>query len=239
MISLETYYLSGLPIKLENKLGKIYQPTIKYLIENDIDSVDFIKPFYICRIDLIENADKELKDFDIFFSQQKELLNELIKRLKILYRTEDIEVKESIRAIIVDDRFLINRDNYTYLADIVLEMMYATREKPKKKEVKYTNPYLQETWEKLQKYREQQEKKNELQIADIMNMLIHMGDGFDYDKVLNLTYYQMMNSYITLRIKDGYKEFMMYKTSGQFNIEKDIKNWMSEVKLKKSNYSQK
>lgn len=241
MIGLESYYLSGLPIPLQYNLGKIFPLNIRYMFENNIDYDEFVRPFLI-RIDLFDFKVDGLCDFDLFFSsfnESDELLNLLIDKLKILYRTDNVKAISSIRIIIVNDKIMINRENYTYLADVALEMMYATKIKPKKTQSKYKNKYLQATWEKLQKYRKKEEEKKSLQLSDILNTLIHISNNFDYDKVLNLTYYQVMNSYITLTKKIGYDEFMMYKTSGQFKIEQNVKHWSNETKIKKSIYSKK
>lgn len=241
MMNLETYYLMGLPIPLQYKLGTIYPPTIKYMLENNVSYDDFLKPFLI-RVDILEKPNDSIKDLDLLFSKvgdTNSLINLLVDSLKIIYKTENIRIHEEICIITIDDKFMIHRDNYTYLADIVLEMMYVTRVKPSKKETKYKNKQLQETWEKLQKYREKEKKKKELKLVDILNMLIHVNQDFNYDKVLNLTYYQVMNSYITLSKKEGYNEYMMYKTSGQFEMGKDLKHWSLETKVKKSAYSEK
>lgn len=238
MISLETYYLTGMPILLKDGLGTIHPFTIRYMIENNLDYGEFMRPFLI-RKDLLEDMPDDIYDFDLFFitSNSEEMMENLVNSLKILYKTEDVKVMNTIKIILINNEIIIKKENFTYLADVILEMMYATRVKPKKRIQKYKNPQLQATWEKLQRYREKEEKKKELNMADIMNMLIHINSTFDYDKVLNLTYYQMMNSYLTLMRKDSYDEFVMYKTSGQFKIEKDVKHWTVESKIKKSAYS--
>lgn len=238
MIGLETYYLSGLPIPLKNQLGKIYPLTIRYMLENGIDYNDFLKPFLI-RSDMVENINRKICDLDLFFDMKDEtLLDLLVCNLKILYKTDNVEKFPSIKTITINNSIMITKHNYTYLADVVLEMMCATRVKPEEKKQKYKNAQLQATWEKLQRYREKEEKKKALQLVDIMNMLIHVNNDLNYDKVLNLTYYQAINSYMTLKSKEAYNEFMMYKTSGQFKMEQDAKHWTIETKIKKSAYSE-
>lgn len=241
MISLETYYLSGLPIKLKDDMGVIYPLTIRFMLENNIDYNEFLRPFLI-RLDMLETkVEGDAKDFDIFLAsanREDSLIDMLIESLKILYKTDNIIFLDKLGKIVINDEYIIDRNNFTYFANVILEMMYAVRQKPKKKEQKYKNPQLQAIWDKLQLNREREEKKKELQLVDILNALIHMNNQIDYDKVLNFTYYQVMNSYTTLLKKEGYNEMMMYKTSGQFTIEQDIKHWTIETRIKKSAYSE-
>ncbi|HDF2658360.1 TPA: hypothetical protein PC517_002938, partial [Clostridioides difficile] len=44
---LENYYITGLPIKLSETLGTVYQPTIEELIKLDIANLEIVNPFLI------------------------------------------------------------------------------------------------------------------------------------------------------------------------------------------------
>ncbi|MCC0642634.1 hypothetical protein IC212_21235, partial [Clostridioides sp. ES-S-0049-03] len=44
---LENYYITGLPIVLNNMMGTIYQPTIEELVKLDMVNLEMVNPFLI------------------------------------------------------------------------------------------------------------------------------------------------------------------------------------------------
>ena len=240
MLPSEYYFMTGLPVKLNHNLGEIYQPRLFDFMENDMTIEEFAQPF-CARVDVIDFGEgekvkevlKTLKDFDLFFVDKGAMVDKLIKSLSILYQTDNVFFDTFNQRIIILESILIDRDNFTYLADVVLNML--CMEKPKKQENKrkYADDYRQKLWEKMQKYRTEKEKKNAITFLDIVNFVVHSNSVIDYERVYNLTYYQLVNSYTTLMHKMGYEENMMYRTSGQFKIEGEIKHWGIQSKIKK------
>ena len=161
------------------------------------------------------------------------MLNKLIASLSMLYKTDDIRLDTYGQRIIISSSIIVDRDNFTYLADVVLNML--CMEKPKKQENKrkYKDDYRQKLWEKMQRYRIENEKKNAITLLDIVNFVVHSNSVIDYERVYNLTYYQLVNTYSTLMNKMSYEELMMYKTSGQFKMENEVKHWGIQSKIKK------
>ena len=92
---------------------------------------------------------------------------------------------------------------------------------------------MQKLCEKMQRYRAENEKKNAVAFLDIVNFVIHSNSVVDYERIYNLTYYQLINTYTTLMNKMGYEEYMMYKTSGQFKMDNEVKHWGTQSKVKK------
>ena len=192
MLPSEYYYLTGQPIKLNNGLGKILQPKIIDFINNDITIEEFAHPFtarlesmtFETKVD--EKILSALKDFDLFFIGENSMIDKLINSLKLLYNTNKVEVNKKLQLIIINNKITINRDNFTYLADIVLDMLFMEKPKKKEKEAKkFKDSYKQKLWEKLQMYRAKEEKKNEKTMADIVNIVVHLCNA-DYEKVCNI-----------------------------------------------------
>ena len=240
MLPSEYYYMTGLPVKLNYDLGQIYQPRLFDFMEQDITIEEFAQPF-CARVDVVDFGDSEkvndilknLKDFDLFFLDKGVMVDRLILSLSMLYKTKDIIFDVDNQCVIISKSIIIDRDNFTYLADVVLNML--CMEKPKKQENKrkYKDDYRQKLWEKMQKYRVENEKKNAITFLDIVNFVIHSSISVDYERVYNLTYYQLINTYTTLMNKMAYEEHMMYKTSGQFKMEGETKHWGTQSKIKK------
>lgn len=240
MLPSEYYYMTGLPVKLSHNLGQIHQPRLFDFMENDITVEEFAQPF-CARVDVVDFGDSEqmkeilktLKDFDLFFVDKGVMMDKLIKSLSMLYKTDDIYLDTYGQRIFISKSILVDRDNFTYLADVVLNML--CMEKPKKQENKrkYKDDYRQKLWEKMQRYRLENEKKNAITFLDIVNFVVHSNSVIDYERVYNLTYYQLLNTYSTLMNKMGYEEHMMYRTSGQFKMENEVKHWGVQSKIKK------
>ena len=141
MLPSEYYYMTGLPVKLSHDLGEIHQPKLFDFMENDITIEEFAQPF-CARVDAIDFGDggklkdilKTVKDFDLFFVDKGVMMDKLIKSLSMLYKTDEIHLDVRSQCILIGKSIVVNRDNFTYLADVVLNML--CMEKPKKKENK-------------------------------------------------------------------------------------------------------
>lgn len=240
MLPSEYYYMSGMPIKLGQGLGKIFQPKLIDFINNDT-SIEELAQIFCVRLDIIDVSQEDiqklmtvLKDFDLFFlDEDKTSLNKLVHYLKFLYKTDNVYLSVDKQCILIDDNIILNRNNYTYLADVVLNMLCMEKPQKKKKERKYEDDYRQQLWEKMEKYRQQKEDKDKMSFLDIVNVVVHHGTCVDYDKVFNMTYYQLINSYTTLMGKTNYDEYTMFKTSGQFKMEHEVKHWGITNRIKK------
>ena len=60
---------------------------------------------------------------------------------------------------------------------------------------------------------------------DLAYYLIHIDSKYTYDYVLDLTIYQLINSYQIYHQKENYDLFVRYKTNGNFKIEDELKHW--------------
>ena len=250
MVSLEHYLITGLPIPLGDGLGTIYQPTIKEILSNKMTVDDFLQPFLI-RVDLLNNTEifegfaQKINDFDLLFLQESDgnflftnggysILGRLIECLKLLYNTKSVELSFGEQVIKIDNKYIIDRNNFTYLADIILEVFDTEKPKPKDDKPKYKDKARQMLWEKLERRRAEEAQKKALTMADIINIVVHIDNYIDYSKVVEMTYFQLLNTYKTFMNKMSYDEYLMFKSSGQFDLKQDQKHWTTENKVKKS-----
>lgn len=97
---LENYYITGLPIKLSETLGTVYQPTIEELIKFDMANLEIVNPFLVleksysqlcneesfelkCKYDAIPILDLMMLTSRRDSSEEIELLNDKIKKIFI------------------------------------------------------------------------------------------------------------------------------------------------------------
>lgn len=145
---LENYYITGLPIKLSETLGTVYQPTIEELIKLDIANLEIVNPFLILeknysqlcnneffnlkyKYDAIPILDLNILESDKDSSKKTESLSDKIKKsLSILYKTDirNIEYMNNIKIGILikfDDKkknAFISREDFGLVSDLILEM---------------------------------------------------------------------------------------------------------------------
>lgn len=145
---LENYYITGLPIKLGEILGTVYQPTIEELIQLDMANLEIINPFLIleksysqlcnkeffdlkCKYDVISILDSNMATSEKDSLEESKLLSNKIKKsLSILYKTDikNIEYMNKIKIGILikfDDKkknAFISREDFGLVSDLILEM---------------------------------------------------------------------------------------------------------------------
>lgn len=249
MIKKETL-LFGLPIEIEG-LGKIYQPSLRDFIDKKLDIQRFIRAFNIKAELIFDEVPDDIKNFDIFLFQStsnmpKEdlLINDLIESLKLLYKTDKVDLimlnAKNLDDICIsikisnDEIYYINRNNYDDFCNVI-NIMLKISENIKNEEVRKE---LSEIELKMEKRRKEFEKKKALKnkenkkdeetitMFDLANYIIHVDNTqFNYQNVLDLTIYQLKNTFTLYRQKENYKIFMDYKTSGNFKIEENINDW--------------
>lgn len=232
----------GLPIEIPN-MGIVYPPKLRDFFDRNFEYGKFKRVFSIRKELFLDNTSEDfdkIKDFDLLFYLN--MIEDLIESLKMLYKTEDVKfetpkhndidsVKISIK--VNNDIYYINRDNYTNFADIILILLHEGNniadEKVKKElnEIELKMERKRKEFERKKALKEANENKDEenITIYDLANYIIHMDSKFDYQSVLDLTVYQLINSFNLYRQKENYELFMDYKTSGNFKIEDDIKHW--------------
>lgn len=243
----EYYYLFGLDIPLyQYGLGSIKQPRIIDLINEDLSMGEIYYPFIINDILIGQSKNKEfsikmkeqLGDLTFFLSsisqsQKYEVVQLMISVLSLLYQTDKIEVTNDFK-IIIDKDIIIDNSNFQVLQDVILESQRIDKSEFKfdKKDKKELDP-IEARFEYFRN--KSKKKKVKPEIIDMLNFIIHSNEcGLDYNKVLNMTVYQVRNTLSTLSCKYNYESMFQYKLSQKFDIKEDVKYWNDKKIVKNS-----
>lgn len=262
-IDMEYFYMLGIPINLEDRnLGIIYQPTLRDFINNGVDIVSFTHPFLLDK-DMVLNRNQGVDEylnnlgrlqFLIVYDEctkekrletgERGILEYLVDSLKLIYKTNDIQIIPTISSIIVDKKFIITNDNFGYLSKLIIEMTRVNvkemkkkieEERKKKLEDKEEDPYLKRFRELERQYNKEKEgEKKDFSLLDMINIVIHSQSVIDYDKVFDLTVYQLKNSYEVIINKETYNVNLMHRISPNFQPSEDFKLWEEKANVIRS-----
>ena len=200
----------------------------------------------------LKNFDVFLYQLSMKIPEKELLMTDLIESLKLLYKTDEVKLimlkPNDINAICIsievienneNKTYYINRDNYDDFANIILITLDINKNIVDEK----IREELSEIEIKIEKRRREFEKKKakreaelnkqnknreeeSITLYDLANYIIHADNSqFNYQNVLDLTIYQLKNTFNLYKQKENYKIFMDYKTSGQFKIDDNINHW--------------
>lgn len=231
---LEYFYFFGEDINLEKyNLGTIHQPTLLELLNEEINISEFIYPYYMTE-SIQQEAKAPISNMLFLLIQldslnrDSDLVERLRKSLKLMYRTDNIEIKANIGAIIIDDNIVIDEDNFLVLSKIVLEMTM-TEVKIEKKKDKVQEKLIEEMEKRRKKFEKEYKVKSEMDYVDMFNLIVHMLPDIDYSKLKSWTIYQVKNTYKILTERYNYE---ICVNAGA--LSKDIKDWRNKLRIKNS-----
>lgn len=250
----EYYYLFGLDIPLDRYgLGVIKQPKLIDYISKEVDIETFYLPFIMSDILISQVDDKEslikIKDrvgslgfilVNCYQTKRFDIINSLIESLKLLYNNENVVIGESLN-ILIDD-VEINNHNFDILGNVVLEMMKIDKsklkfDKPKKKEMSDIEKEFERRRQKYLEMTNKKDKNEPLTLVDIANVVVHSGT-FKYEDVLNMTIYQLKNSFDIINKKEAFDINTLCRVSPKFDMSKEkYEHWTEKIKLDKSTLS--
>ena len=249
----EYYYLLGLDIPLEKYgLGTIKQPKIKDFLSKDIGIDGFFYPFVMNDIIIgqakennsIIELKKSLGDLTFLLvncvqSKRIDILDSIKTNLEFLYGQE-VEVTEKFTIKVGEHE--INNSNFQILCDVILELLKVDKSKLKfDKPVKKELSVIEQEFEKRRRlYEERNNKKKndkDLTLLDMINVIIH-SSNFKYEDILDMTLYQLKNSFDVLVKKDTYNTTLKYMVSPKFEIKENQEHWIEKIKVDKSTLSQ-
>lgn len=248
---IEYYYLLGLDINLEKYgLGRIKQLKLIDYLEKDISIDGFYIPFLMNEyiVKQSKNVENTIKlrnqlgslTFLLISSYEgnnMDIIKALLGSVSILYGTEaTVDEKYNIQ---VGD-ITISNDNFDLLCDVVLEMLKIDKSKFKFEKQDDSQSDIIKEFERRRKQYEQNSKKKKsgLDMVDIINAIIHNGN-FRYEDLLNMTIYQIKNSFEVLSVKESFDVNTLYRISPKFDMSKDkYEHWTEKIKLDKSTLSQ-
>ena len=249
-MKLEYYYLFGLNIPLErHSLGEIRQPKLIDFINKDVDIDNFYFPFIMNDYVIGQSSDKEslhrLKDhlgsltfmmMNCYQTKRMDILESLRKSIEMLYGT-DVEIGDKFNLIVGD--VIIDDSNFDILSDLVLEILKI--DKSKMKFEKEEDPYKDLPKEMLEAKRKfldrnkgKSKNKDPFTILDIANIVIH-SKCIEYEKILNMTVYQLKNSFEAINVKESFDVSTLYRISPKFDMSKEkYEHWTEKIKIDKS-----
>ncbi|MEJ4069665.1 hypothetical protein [Clostridioides difficile] len=260
---LENYYITGLPIKLSEILGTVYQPTIEELIKLDMANLEMVNPFLVleksysqlcneesfelkCKYDTIPILDLMMLTSRKDSSEKVELLSDKIKKsLSILYKTDirNIEYMNNIKIGILikfDDKkknAFISREDFGLVSDLILEMFCIDKKNLFKddEDKEYKDTELQKIWEKLKRYRKEKEDKEAYHLCDYINIVQNIDGYIPINEILKMTYWQLINTYKTKIQFKNYNESLGYAWSFKYQTDTDkMIHWSKNIKIQNS-----
>lgn len=225
---LEGLCLSGKPIPFYNlQINHLLVSEVFDIGESNIN--DLVLPFAITK-DIIEGFSKldlGLLDLFLLINDDKYIKNVQIM-LSILFKTEIdnvvvwqyVDENKLPRAeIIVNNELWIDNNKFDELRKIILKI--TNSKEIKKKDLKSNEMNFEDKkdvsrFAKLFKGREKEKtKKNKsFKLYNIFNSVVHFQYNIDYEKVLNMTIYQLYNTYTNLSVKENHDYTMRLASSG-------------------------
>lgn len=224
----------GLSINLDHYLGTIYQPTLNDVIKNDVKVEDIWYPFAVDKKACLDG----LTIFDTFIllhitEEDNKIMDNLINSLKILYKTDDVELNLNTQTIVIDKKYTLNKDNYDYLCKNIAEIFMLDLVDIQKKYDEIRKERERPKTERDRKIaeakarsRRNRPKEDVFDLIDMSNYLIHSSEKYTYENVLNMTVWQIKNSFNLYNKKENYDKDKRYHTSGNFDMGKEkLKHW--------------
>lgn len=237
---LEGYYLLGIPIDLRSKdLGIIHQITYREFIENNLILDELLKPFLMKK----EMLKGENDEFNIFLdtvgnlgvlylidesTPQENIINNLIKALKLFYKTEDVCVNPNTKYIEINDDIIIDIDKFDIISTVILEMFKI--EKVEIEDKSQMDEFDREFEKKRREYQKKvNAKKKKMDLNDIVNFIIHTNEfGVDYKKIMDMTIYQIKNTYETLMAKQNFEHYTNLKMNQFDTSNMNVPDWRAK-----------
>lgn len=239
-MSKEKYLLNKLDLS-EFNLGVIIPLTVEEVLSLECVVLyeDFTK-FNNLLLPFVTVVDiDKLFNYSYFGSDEeiRIVLVTLVESLKVLYRTEEIEVKydkEYNIEICISD-VVINKSNFEILRKEVKGMFVIDPdigETSKAIAVSEENRHILEEYLRLEEqYKKDMEEinkdknKNKTTLHQIV-MVVASQCLWDYEKVMKMTYYRLINSYVSIFKIDEYETYIKHKASGQFDMKNyEVKHW--------------
>jgi len=183
------------PINFQDVIIK--SPSISEVIRYGTEEYNRLLLPYIVSLDSLgvectDEAKEGIKNFDIVCSNEN-MKNLLLESLKYFCETESIvEVGEGFK---INDKLVLNRDNFDEFGGIILEIN--SRQKPKvEKPPVFKNDRQKDIWMKIQEGRKRGEKASELKLEDIINFCEFGGRyHIPTTEIKTWTMWKLMNCY--------------------------------------------
>lgn len=223
------------PIYIED-VGKIYQPTIKDIIELGEDKLnEYIGVLAFSKDNLKEDTKEvylnNLTNFDIVHVITDNTFRKTLLDSISFFTQKKAMLFEEVDMIAIGKQNKLHKDNYDDFVDVILKMFLRERVKPDTEKKQKLSEKQRKIYEKLMKYRKRQKEKEALKLIDIINIVKHGGESFiTAEQIKNMTYYELMKSFEVIISKSNYYEYLRYKTSPNFKVEDTVQHWTLSIK---------
>ncbi|MCP1324263.1 AMP-binding protein [Bacillus sp. S0628] len=245
--------LMGRPISVSEEHDLfVQQPLISDVVDMGEDSFnEYVLP-YILTIDAIfgglDNEEELMEKFTVyqlFFLNSedggfldgifggKSALGVLEESIKYFLKTDDIQILENRKKIVINNSFLMDEVEFNFLRNIV-QSVVGRKDIEVEKPPKNMTPRQKDIWDKLQKGRRRKAEREAIYLQDIINYTAFGGPTFiPLTQIDNMTYYQLHNAYKSVVGIDSYNTSLGYKLSQKFDVKDEIKHWTNILKIGK------
>jgi hypothetical protein len=135
------------------------------------------------------------------------------------------------------DSVMITHQNWDELSKLIKDLMHISNNKKEERKVTIedeSNRELLEEYLRLKRRQEEEERKlaekNRLTLHDII-IIVASDKQWDYDGVLDMTYYRLKCAYNTIMNKENYITNLMYHTSEKFDTSNmKIEHWTNSIR---------
>lgn len=234
--------VSGKPLNLkEYGLYIIRQPIIDDFM-SEYDLSDFIKPFYIMKWLVVQNEEIDKFPFTYYIvmsTKDNTLYNDLIKSLRLLYDTKEIELvsdEDDYKLLIKKDKkpiAVLDDSNFNVFSEIILEICkYDLPKKENKPQIKGDPEKVKRVLEERAKYEAKHKKDNTILFENMVRDVMYYRK-ITYDQIKSWTVFQIKDAYIVECLREQEEREWLLVSSGNYKIDiKEIKHWKDVTKLK-------
>lgn len=245
----------GRPIMVDKESQTyVHQPIMREVVDMGEDYFQkLIMPYILTTEAFFTGADNEEElvgkwsIFELFFLRDEEgatILDKIVfngedslealkQSLSYFLRTDDIVLLEKRQKIIVNNSYLIDKNEFENLRHVIQESL-GRKDIEVEKPPKNMSKRQKDIWEKLQKGRRRKAERDAVHIQDIANYISFGGTSYISPREIDeMTYYQFYNAYKSIVGMDTYRTSMQYKVSEKFDVKEDVKHWLETLKIGK------
>ena len=241
---------------LVNEEAGIYvrQPLVKEVVAMGEDNFNKLTLPYTITSDAVfngmENEEELIKKyhiFELFFMRRedgKTILDDALfdginamdiftDSLRYFIGATDIRVLEYKKKLVVDNKYLIDKDEYMNLRKVIQKVI-CKEDLEVEKPPKNMSKKKLEIWNKLQKGRARKALREALYFQDVSNFISFGGNSFiPKREIKDMTVYDFRNAYKSIMGKDAYNTGLQYKLSQKFDVKGEIKHWTESLRIGK------
>lgn len=222
------------------EFGTLYFPDVEYLIEHgEVGFNRLVLPYALTTdaFGLDEELLKEVTMFDLLlqpfqYDENTKLYDIFMDSLRFYFKLEPVYVQQYYCVCVGD--YIINRDNFDRLAEIIL-LISKTQKVKVEKPPKFENAVQKDVYEKITEGRRREAQKNRISFATIINVVMNGGVKTNYisaEQVRKMTFYQLMSRYDFIMETESWEVELGQVLSPKIDSKKiDLTYWIHKIKI--------